>query len=281
MRCVIFLLSLFAFFAPSRADVTIQKDIDFLGADRTEKADLYLPAGEPPPGKLRPAVVIVHGGGWTGGDKGAKREINIGTTLAKHGYVGLSINYVLFKKDGPSTWPGNLHDCKTAVRWLRENAERLSIDPNRIGAIGGSAGGHLVSMLGVTGDDKTLDPPGPYGKHSTKIRAVVDMYGPLPEARQNKLAFLGKSVEEAPELYKQVTPTSYLDKNDPPFLILHGTADTTVPVSDSEQFAAALKKAGVQHELIIIEGAPHTFDLQPKQRDLRPKVLEFFDKNLK
>ncbi len=281
MRYLLAVLLLFSLSLTSSAEVTIQKNIDYLGVDRAEKADLYLPAGDPPPGKLRPAVLIVHGGGWKTGDKGAKREINIGTTLAEHGYVAMSINYALYKDDGPSTWPQNLHDCKTAVRWLRENAERLSIDPNRIGAIGGSAGGHLVSMLAVTGDDKTLDPAGPYGKHSTKIRAVVDMYGPLPEARPTKLAFLGKSLEEAPELYKQVTPTTHLDKNDPPFLILHGTADTTVPVSDSEQFAAALKKAGMQHELIIIEGAPHTFHLQPKQRDLRPTVLEFFDKNLK
>lgn len=281
MRHSFAVLILLSLSLTSQGEVTIQKNIDYLGADRQEKADLYLPKEKPANGKLRPAVVIVHGGGWQSGDKGAKREINIGTTLAEHGYVGMSINYVLYKKDGPSTWPANLHDCKTAVRWLRENAERLSIDPNRIGAIGGSAGGHLVAMLAVTGDDKTLDPPGPYGKHSTKIRAAVDLYGPLPEARPRKLAFLGKSAEEAPELYKQVTPTSHLDKDDPPILILHGTADTTVPVSDSEQFAAALKKAGLKHELIIIPGAPHTFDLQPKQRDLRPTVLEFFDKNLK
>ena len=261
------------------ADVRVEKDVPYLGPDRAEKADLYLPAGDGP--RPRPAVVIIHGGGWTGGDKGARREQNIGTTLAAHGYVGMSVNYVLQTPDGPPVWPRNLHDCKTAVRWLRANAERLRIDPDRVGVIGGSAGGHLAALVGVTGPESGLDPEGPYGAFSCRVQAVVDLYGPMADAPAGPRRIIGKSPEEAPEAYRQVTPLSHLDKNDPPVLILHGTADKTVPVDDSERFAAALKTAGVRHELVIIPGAPHTFDLQPKQRDLRPVVLAFFDKHLK
>ena len=100
----------------SSDDVRIERDQVYLEPGRSEKADLYLPAK--PGGKRRPAVLIIHGGGWTSGDKAANREINIGTNLVKNGYVGMSINYVLSTK-GETTWPRTLHDCKTAVRWLR------------------------------------------------------------------------------------------------------------------------------------------------------------------
>jgi len=259
--------------------VLFERDVAYLPEGRAEKADLYLPAGRAKTVRS-PAVVIIHGGGWTGGEKGAAREINIGGTLALNGYVGMSIDYVL-AKNGKATWPQNLHDCKTAVRWLRKNAERLQIDPDRIGVIGGSAGGHLAAMVAVTGPADGLDPAEPYGDVSCAVKCAVDLYGPADLSNRPNLAMLGKSNAEAPELYKAASPTSHLDKNDPPILILHGTADTTVPVEQSKLFAAALAKAGVEHELIIVEGAPHTFHLQPKQRDLRPVVLGFFDKHLK
>lgn len=270
------------------AGVRVEKDVPYLAPDRTEKADLYLPA-EPPAGKKRPAVVVIHGGGWTGGDKGAAREINIGTTLAKNGYVGMSIDYVLAAKDRP-TWPQNLHDCKTAVRWLRKNADKYGIDAANIGVIGGSAGGHLAAMVALTGPKDGLDPAGPYGEFPCSVRCAVDLYGPAELAewkdaaktvKSSSEAMLGKTQAEAPELYQAASPTSHADKADPPVLILHGTADATVPVAQSELLAAALKAGGVDHELVIVEGAPHTFHLQPKERDLRPLVVGFFDKHLK
>src|SRR5262245_30255528 len=135
---------------PAPDGVTIEQNIAYLAPGRSETADLYVPSKRLA-GQCSPAVVIIHGGGWTGGDKAAEREFNIGTTLALNGYVGLSINYVLATKEKP-TWPNNLHDCMTAVRWLRRNADRLGVDPARIGAIGGSAGGHLTAMLAVVGD---------------------------------------------------------------------------------------------------------------------------------
>ncbi len=259
----------------------LEKDVDYLGAERKEKADLYLPA-EIPAGKRVPAVLIVHGGGWSGGDKFAAREKNIGTNLALNGYVAMSINYVLAESKGTNVvWPQNLHDCKTAVRWMRKNAERLQIDPDKIGAIGGSAGGHLVSMLALTEPKDGLDPKGPYGEFSCRIQCVVDLYGPINLTERNEISMFRKTRAEAPELYKQASPHIYAGKNDPPVLILHGTGDKTVDYRQSEFFAEELKKAGTSHELIIIPDAPHTFHLQPKQRDLRPVVLGFFDKHLK
>lgn len=279
-RAAILLALGFCSSAAPAADVQIEKDIPYLGGDRNEKADLYLPPSASP-GEKRPGIVIVHGGGWRGGKKDANREINIGTTLASHGYVCLSIDYLLQRSEGPRIWPQNLHDCKTAVRWLRANAERLQLDADHIGAIGGSAGGHLVAMLGATGPEAGLDPAGPYGDYSCRVQAVVDLYGPMADTPPRNEFLTGQPCGENPELCREVTPLSHLDAADPPVLILHGTKDKTVPLRDSAVFAEALARAGIEHEMIVIPNAPHTFDLQPKQRDLRPLVLEFFDRHLK
>jgi len=269
--------------APAKETVRIEKDVAYLGAERQEKGDLYLPATVAP-GQRCPAVVIIHGGGWTGGDKGAAREINIGTTLATHGYVGFSINYVLAKRGHP-TWPQNLYDCKTAVRWLRKNADRLHVDPDHIGAIGGSAGGHLAAMVALTGPESKLDPPGPYGEYSCCVQAAVDLYGPADltcwPPKATGLDMLPAKLAEKPELYRQASPATHADPRDPPLLILQGTADKTVAVDQSQGLADALQRAGTRHELVIIPDAPHSFHLQPTQRDLRPLVLGFFDRHLK
>jgi acetyl esterase/lipase len=263
--------------------VRVERDVVYLAPDRLEKGDLYLPATAAP-GQRFPAVVIIHGGGWTGGDKGATREINIGTNLAAHGYAGFSINYVLATRDHP-TWPQNLYDCKTAVRWLRKNADRLQIDAGHIGVIGGSAGGHLAAMVALTGPESKLDPDGPYGEYSCRVQAAVDLYGPAElmtwPPNTSRLPIFSETKAQRPELYRLASPGTHADKNDPPLLILHGTADGTVAVEQSQSLATALKRAGTPHELIIIDGAPHSFHLQPTQRDLRPVVLGFFDRQLK
>ena len=282
LRPLAFLLFLSTFpsgiLAAEPSEVRIEKDIAYLPADRAEKADLYLPAEDT---ARHPGVVIIHGGGWSGGDKGAAREDNIGRTLAAHGYVCMSVNYLLADPQGKKpAWPQNLYDCKTAVRWMRANAERLHLDPDHIGAIGGSAGGHLASMVDVTRPKDGLDPSGPYGEFSCRVSCAVDMYGPVDLVDWKDIATLGKTRKEAPELYQQFSVMTYLDKSTPPILILHGTADALVDVQQSRSLDAALTALGVEHHLEIVEGAPHSFHLQPKEKDLRPLVLEFFGKHL-
>lgn len=261
-------------------EVRIEKDLAYLAPERKEKADLY----QPPVGTAGkyPGIVIIHGGGWTGGVKDAAREINIGTTLAKEGYVCLSIDYQLHDANSAeSAWPQNLKDCKTAVQWLRANADKLNLDSENIGVIGGSAGGHLAAMVGVTQPKDGFEPKGLYDGQPTDVKCVVDLYGPNDPGTWRDVTVLRKKRSEAPELYKQFSVLTYIDKDDPPFLIMHGTADKIVEVQQSEVLAEALTKVGVENHLEIIPDAPHTFHLQPKQKDLRPITIEFFNKHLK
>jgi acetyl esterase/lipase len=274
-----FLVSIASLRAEDPTDIRIEREVRYLGAGRTELADLYLPL-EIPKGQRVPAVLIIHGGGFTGGHRDAARELNIGSTLARNGYIGMSIDYALADIGRP-TWPQNLFDCKTAVRWLRANADRLQIDPNHIGVIGGSAGGTLSSLVTLTRASDGLDPVQPYGNFPCQVQCGVDMYGIASMAEWHDSVMFGKTSEEAPELYKMASPLTYVRQDSPPILILHGTADKTVDVAQSEKFAAELKAKGATYELEIIPDAPHSFGLQPKEKDLRPLVLAFFDRYLK
>ena len=262
-------------------DVRIEKDVDYLGGGRAEKMDLYRPAGAPT-GKPVPAVLIIHGGGWTGGDKAAAREVQIGTTLARAGYVAASLNYARAPKVPgrgatlAQVWPRNLQDCKTAVRFLRAHATAYGLDPERIGVIGGSAGGHLAALLAMTGPEDGLDPAGPWGDVSCRVQAVVPLYGP-----HDLLTMGGEPTAEELDFLRRASPVSYATKDDPPALILHGTKDAIVPPEQSERLAEALRKAGVEHDLAVVDGAAHSFHLEPPGHDLRPRVLEFFERHLK
>jgi acetyl esterase/lipase len=204
-----------------------------------------------------PVVLYVHGGGWSKGDKtdlAAYRE-----ALNEKGIAVAAVNYSLAPA---SVFPTNIEDIKCAVRYLRANARSYNIDPDHIGAYGGSAGGHLVSLLGTSSEMSAWD-TGDYLEFSSEVEAVVDMYGPtdltiqfegnLPELL--KSAFGDSSYKDAADQ----SPITYVSSDDPPFLISHGEEDDLVPFEQSQIFYDALVAAGVEATLIPVENAGHSF----------------------
>ncbi len=181
----------------------------------------------------------------------------------------MSINYALAKTGSP-TFPRNIQDCKRAVRWLRKNAARFQLDAAHIGAIGGSAGGHLTALLAVSGPEAGLDPKED-AEYSCRIQAAVPMYphcaaswdGQVPPRHYSKLPMFAKPQAEAPALWDSASPIKQLSRDDPPMLILHGAADKITPLDQSTRFHEAAKKAGVQSELIIVKGLPTASTFSP------------------
>jgi acetyl esterase/lipase len=262
--------------------VAVRKDVAYLGGSRKEKADIYSPLDHDRTKPL-PGIIVIHGGGFNDGDKARGRELNISENLTLKGYVCMSINYKLRRTQGQVTWPQSVHDAKAAVRYLRKEAADLGVDPDKIGVIGCSAGCNLSMMLATTGAADGFDAVKgePYQDVSARVACAIGFYGAVDLMNYHDMKMFAKTREEAPELYKKGSPITYLDAKDPPMLLVHGTADKTVPLSQSETFLRIAKRQGAPCALEVIPDAPHTFDLQPKQRDLRPLVAGFFDLHLK
>ena len=263
------------------AEIRVERDVAYLSAERKEKADLYFPAADPVGGRF-PVVLLMHGGGFNDGDKARDREVQMAVELARHGHACMSINYKLWNKGiRKPTWPRSLHDAKSAVLWLRANAERLRIDPARIAALGNSAGGNLALMLATTTAADGLEPLDAPANGDTRIACAIDLYGALDLPNYHDMKMFQQTREENPAIYRQASPVTHVSAGDAPILIVHGTADETVDVSQARTMAAALARAGVEHQLEIVPDAPHTFYLVSKARDFRPLVFGFLDKYLK
>jgi acetyl esterase/lipase len=248
--------------------------------DQELKLDLARPgAGEGP----FPAVVVIHGGGWRGGDKADNRGL-LGE-LAQRGYVAISPQYRFCPKE---TFPAQLHDVKAAVRWLRAHAKDYKIDPDHIGAMGFSAGGHLAMMLGFTGPEDGLEGDVPADAPSSRVQAVVNYFGPtelnapdIPDLSKPLVKdFLGVEPSAKPELAAKASPITYVSKDDPPVLTFQGTKDILVPHSQATKLADAMTAAGVRGRVELLIGAGHGWQNEELKRTAQA-TFEFLDKALK
>ncbi|MBV9758930.1 MAG: alpha/beta hydrolase [Acidobacteriaceae bacterium] len=246
--------------------------------------DVYEPATPEtagPHAQPRPAVVLIHGGGWTSLDKSTMQTM--GRFLARSGFVGFAVDYRLFQKD-ENRWPAQLDDVQRAVRWIRANAGKYGVNPDRIGAFGHSAGAQLAALLGMEDTRDNSDPA--LAKYSSRVQAVVDVSGPadLTVNRDTDgdaflTHFLGASYAKDPAAWRQASPTFHVSKQDAPFLIMHGTHDESVPLSQSEELSQKLHSAGVPVSLITVDDA-HTFQTPEARRQLAIQTLAFFDRYL-
>ena len=248
--------------------------------------NLYIPEN-PTTKKPLPLIAYIHGGGWRAGDK-AGGVNSVRKFLGEGRYAAASIGYRLTDE---GSWPRQIHDCKAAIRWLKAHARKYNYDPDRIAVMGNSAGGHLVAMLGVSGDVKTLDGQlGRYLKENSRVKCVVDFCGPAnlvtmmdqpsrmkhdaPDSPESLL--LGGPVRDRLDVALAASPESYISGADAPILVVHGDKDSTVPFPQAVDFHAKLKAAGVDSTLIVCEGMGH--GLRSPELDKRLKA--FFEKHL-
>ncbi len=263
------------------ADIEEIKNIEYKNINgKSLQLDIYKPKNLI---KAAPILVFIHGGGWRSGERADYLVYLV--AFAKKGYIPTTVSYRLLK-DAP--YPACVEDIADAVLWFYLNGGTYGYDPDRIALIGGSAGGHLALLAAYqwknsgTNSDTTI-------VHSVhhRIKAVVDIYGPVDltteYARNQSLvtSFLAHSYLEKRELYKEASPIQYLDKDDPPTMILHGTSDDLVPISQSDLLKARLDSLGVPNVYYRVPLWPHTMDIIQRVNDFSQKKMEdFFGKYL-
>jgi len=237
--------------------VSVEEGVVFgQGTGRDLHCDVFLP---PEPGVARPAILLIHGGGWVHGDRSQLR--GYGIQLARYGLVCVASEYRL---SGEAVWPAQIHDVKAALRWMRANADQYGVDPSRIAVSGNSAGAHLALMLAGLADGQMEGDGGNPGV-TTDVSAVVAIYPPteLRVIHPNDAIglLLGGKVER--EVEDGASPLAYVRRGYPPTMLVHGNADEVVPVEASFAMYHALVTAGAPCDLHVFHGEPHAFDAQP------------------
>jgi acetyl esterase/lipase len=262
-------------------DVLFEKDIVFgRGADEELKLNLARPKAQE--GRL-PGVVFIHGGAWRAGSRAIHDPMT--WRAAQKGYVSATVSYRFCPKH---PFPAQVEDVKCAVRFLRANAEKYGIDPDRIGAVGFSAGAHLSMMLGTMAKEDGLEGDGGHADQPSRVQAVVSFFGPtqlwakdIPEqSRPLVRDFIGGTVEEKEELYRKASPVTYVSKGDAPMLLFQGTKDPLVPHTQAVAMADAMTAAGVAGRVELIAGAGHGWGGAESART-EEATYAFLDQHLK
>lgn len=264
----------------SLAPVDTVKDITYATAGATElKADLYVPDGDS--ATPRPLVIAIHGGSWMTGNRNDMAPI--ANTLAGSGFACATVSYRLAPAN---KWPAMIDDVQSAIRYFREHAKEYNIDPNRIGAIGVSAGGHLSLLAGSM---ETRDSGVARTAPSSRVKVVINIFGPtdlandFPAALANYMSqqVLGKPFSEAADLIKQFSPVTHITSKSAPTFTIHGDADTLVPVMQAKRLKEALDRAGVKNDLVIVAGMGHEDPMRkPGGPEAVAKAYEFLKENL-
>jgi acetyl esterase/lipase len=275
----------------AQAEITVTENVTYGKVGDIElKLDIAQPEGEGP----FPAIVCIHGGGWYQGSRqGYGNQIR---EAAKRGYVAVTVSYRLMKFDTKNRetakaspiFPAQIHDAKTSIRWLRGNAKKYRVDPKRIGVTGGSAGGHLSLLIGLTDAKAKLEGQGGYADQSSRVQAVVNVFGPTEMASGHDTSsvawiyrlFMGGKPDEVPRTYKLGSPLTYVSKGDPPVLTLHGDQDTLVPIAQAKLLDAKMKKVGADHTLMIFKGQGHGFAGEHRMKATQA-MWDFFEMHLK
>jgi acetyl esterase/lipase len=260
--------------------ISVQRDVEY-GVQGGEKLllDIYEPSESS--SRPRPAVVLIHGGGWISFDKSTMR--GMGNFLARSGYVAVSVDYRLFDwRENP--WPTQLDDVQRSVRWLRANASKYNIDANRIGSFGHSSGAQLAALLGMVDTRDNSDPA--LAKYSSRVQAVVDVSGPSDFLANHDAdgdaflaSFFGGDSAKLAEVWRSASPVFNVDKSNAPFLIVHGTSDHDVPIAQAQELYDKLHQAGVAVTLIKIDEG-HTFESTEARHRLAAETLVFFNRYL-
>ncbi|HZL34781.1 MAG TPA: alpha/beta hydrolase [Tepidisphaeraceae bacterium] len=264
------------------AAIVFEEGIEYANPDN-QHLKLNLAEPKEQGAALRPAVVCIHGGGFRAGDRHGYDGMC--RTLAEHGYVAVTVEYRLSPK---YQFPAAIEDVKTAVRWMRENAAKYHIDPNRIASLGGSAGGHLAQFLGVTGDVHRFDGT-QYPRQSSKVQCVINYYGPEDftksygksvDAAEVLPMWLGGDLEHARAKHILASPINWVTPDAAPTLLLHGTQDKYVNYEQATWMYDRMKSMGLDVELLTLKGAGHGFGGE-YARQADKAAIEFLDKHLK
>jgi len=245
--------------------------------------DIYLPADAK--GDL-PLVILIHGGGWLSNDKYADMGY-MKQTMSEIISSGFALASIDYRFSTQAVFPAQVKDCNRAVSFLYDNADKYGFDKTRFALMGFSAGGHLASLVGLSENNDVETFFMPETSKLFSFRAVVDFYGPAElllfpgrdDANSPEALLIGAAPLVRPDLAKIASPVTYIDKNDPPFLIIHGEKDELVSTSHSRLLSAWLSVVGVQNELVIVEGAPHFGEMFDSD-EVREKVLKFLRQHL-